>query len=166
MNVLRPIKYYYLKIKRHRGTPQSLAGGIALGVFIGLTPTLPFHTFLIIAICFFTRTSAVTAIAVSWFVSNPLTFFPIYYFAAQVGNRLTPYSLQMSTVASIIEQFQMGHGFSEVLAILFNAGSEAVIVLLVGGFIIAAPIGILSYYLSLAVLLAISKKRAQKRQLL
>jgi uncharacterized protein (DUF2062 family) len=166
MKILRPFKYYYLKIKRFRGSPQSLASGIAIGVFVGLTPTMPFHTLLILAVCFLTRTSAITAIAVSWFVCNPLTYFPIYYFAAIVGNRVTPYSLQMKEVKILIEQFRLEHSFSEIMTTLFNFGYEAIVVLLVGGLIIAAPCGLLSYYISLAAIRTVREKRAEKKKLL
>ena len=61
MNIVRTGKYYFLKLLRLRGTPHSIAMGAAIGVFIGLTPTIPFHTITILAITLVTRTSVIAA---------------------------------------------------------------------------------------------------------
>ena len=44
MTYKRTLKYCWLKLRRLQGDPKKLAWGMALGVFIGVTPTLPFHT--------------------------------------------------------------------------------------------------------------------------
>ena len=44
MKLNRLGKYYYLKFIRLKGDPRSLALGTAIGVFVGLTPTIPLHT--------------------------------------------------------------------------------------------------------------------------
>lgn len=136
-----------------------------MGTLIGLTPTMPFHTALIIVICFVTRTSMVIAIAVSWFVCNPLTYLPIYYFAAQLGNRLTPYNLQISRVEALIQQFQVKTDYTEIFSMLVEAGYEAMIVMLVGGFAIALPVGIITYYFFLVLILKMQKTRTTKHVL-
>lgn len=165
MKATRLLKYYILRIKRYKDSPHSIAGGIAVGVFIGLTPTMPFHTALIVLICFLTRTSIVIAIAISWVVCNPLTYLPIYYFAGQLGNRLTPYSLQMSKVNLLIEQFQLETNFTEILSMLLEAGYEAMIVMLVGGCAIALPAGVITYYFFLVLIIKIKKTRTAKQAL-
>ncbi|MEA1867995.1 MAG: DUF2062 domain-containing protein, partial [Thermodesulfobacteriota bacterium] len=42
----RTVRYQWLRLVRLRGDPFVLARGIAIGTFIGLTPTIPFHTIL------------------------------------------------------------------------------------------------------------------------
>ena len=44
MTFRRTVRYYWLKFRRLQGSPQKLAWGMALGVFIGITPTMPFPT--------------------------------------------------------------------------------------------------------------------------
>ena len=73
MNFNRINKYYYLKFMRLRGDPKVLAGGVAIGVFVGLTPTIPLHTLLVIAFTIITRTSTIAGIISSVAVCNPLT---------------------------------------------------------------------------------------------
>ncbi len=165
MNLRRSLKYYLHRFRRLQGSPHALAGGTAIGVFVGLTPTIPFHTLLIVFLSLTTRTSAVAGIIISWLISNPLTYLPIYYFSALVGNYLTPYELNLKVVQSGLEQAMSDGSFQNLLEILMVSGYEALVVLIVGGFCFALPFGILSYYLSLKFFLHIQKKRMDKHVL-
>lgn len=165
MNVIRICKFYLLKIKRHQGSPHSLAGGIAVGVLVGLTPTMPFHTILIGLICLITRTSVVVGVAVGWIVCNPLTCLPIYYLAALAGNYLTPYELQLSKVKLVVEQLRAGASFIDMFALIAQAGGEAVVVMLIGGFSIGVPAGVVTYYVCLPIIIGMRHKRLAKQML-
>jgi hypothetical protein len=165
MNLRRSIKYYHYRFRRLQGSPHALAGGTAIGVFIGLTPTVPFHTLLIVFLSFMTRTSAIAGIIISWVVSNPLTYLPIYYISTLVGNYLTPYELNLKIVQSGLEQAIADDSFQNLLTVLVSSGYEALIVLIAGGFCFALPFGILSYYLSLKFFTHIQKKRMNKHVL-
>lgn len=165
MNVLRYVKFYFIKFKRLQGSPQALAGGTAIGVFIGLTPTIPFHTILIVFFSLATRTSTLAGIIVSWVVCNPLTYLPIYYLSARVGNHLTPYELNLKNVSNALNQVTAGHGFHDALTILLHSGYEALVVMGVGGLCLALPIGVVSYYLALLFFVQLNKKRMKKHTL-
>ncbi|MBI5091382.1 MAG: DUF2062 domain-containing protein [Candidatus Hydrogenedentes bacterium] len=74
----RSLRYYYLKLIRQRGTPEKIALGVAIGVFVGVvTPPFPFlHMLGAFAIAWLLRCSRTAAILGIW-VSNPLTI-PIF----------------------------------------------------------------------------------------
>ncbi len=165
MNLWRFFKYHFLKFKRLQGNPHALAGGTAIGVFVGLTPTIPFHTILIVCLSLPTRTSTLAGIIISWIVCNPLTYFPIYYLSALLGNHLTPYEFNLANVHSTLEQVMAGDGIKNSLAILANSGYEALVVMAVGGVCLALPFAIVSYYLALKFFMQIQKKRMKKRVL-
>ena len=165
MNLGRILKYYFLKLKRLQGSPYALAGGTAIGVFVGLTPTIPFHTVIIVFLSLVTRTSAFAGITVSWIVCNPFTYLPIYYCAAVVGNHLTPYELNLMSVHAALEQAMAGGGIQNSLTTLAQTGYEALVVMGVGGISIALPFALVSYYLALFFFLKIQKKRDKKHVL-
>lgn len=148
-SIPRSIKYYTLRIKRLRGNPKALAGGIAIGVLIGLSPTIPLHTVLIVALGLATRSSILAGILVSWLICNPITFFPIYYIAVLVGNYLTPYELNLERVEVLVDQITTGGSLENSMTIIFSLGAETIVVLLVGGFVFALPFSFLSYYLAM-----------------
>lgn len=165
MKVLRYIKYYFIKFKRLQGSPQALAGGTAIGVFIGLTPTIPFHTVLIVLFSLLTRTSALAGIIISWIVCNPLTYLPIYYLSAVVGNHLTPYELNLENVKNALELAMAGDGIENSLTILLRSGYEVLVVMGVGGLFLALPVALISYYPALLFFMQIKKKRMRKHVL-
>lgn len=147
-SIKRFIRYNLIRIKRLSGNPRALAGGIAIGVLIGLTPTIPLHTPLILTLALFTRTSVVAGIIVSWLVCNPLTFFPIYYISVVLGNHLTPYEINYQRIQLLLNHLTDGSGFQASLGVLSALGFESLIVLLVGGFVFSLPFSFLSYYLA------------------
>lgn len=163
MNIWRLFKYYFIKFKRLQGNPRALAGGTAIGVFVGLTPTIPFHTVLIVFLSLVTRTSTLAGVIISWIVCNPLTYLPIYYLSAVVGNKLTPYELDLKSVQAALEQAMAGGSIEHSLTILIKSGYQALVVMGVGGVCLALPFAILSYYLALAFFIQIEKKRAKRR---
>lgn len=165
MNFWRSFKYYFIKFKRLQGSPHALAGGTAIGVFVGLTPTIPFHTVLIVFFSLLTRTSTLAGIIISWIVCNPLTYLPIYYLSALVGNHLTPYELNLENVRSALEKVIAGDGIKNSLTILIESGYETMVVMSVGGLCFALPFAVLSYYLALIFFVQIQKKRIKKRVL-
>ena len=159
MNVKRVSKYYYHRITRLQGSPYMLAGGACVGVFVGLTPTIPFHTIIIVALAVATRTSAIAGIITSWIVCNPLTFVPIYFFSVCVGNTVTPYHLNWEKVQLFLDQLLHADSFYASLHIILNVGYETIVVLLVGGCLMALPIAACSYFVFLKLFITIQEKR-------
>ena len=158
MKLGRLSKFYYLKFLRLKGDPKSLAAGTAIGVFIGLTPTMPLHTVAIIALTVVTR----TAMTISWIVCNPLTYVPIYYFSLVIGNAVTPYNLSWEKIKAVLNLLLSHPGLGPSLQALANLGLEAIVVMVVGGCILALPFTIASYYFSFFMFVKIRKKRSEK----
>lgn len=55
----------------------DMARGVAVGLFVGLTPTVGFQTLLMLPFCALLRGNFIAAFTISW-VSNPLTMTPLY----------------------------------------------------------------------------------------
>lgn len=64
--------------------PRSLRGGLCLGVFISMTPTIPFHMLLSTIGAFVFRVNLPIALAACW-ITNPLTAYPFFRFAWKIG---------------------------------------------------------------------------------
>jgi len=163
MQIGRIGRYYYRRFQRLKGDPYALAGGFAIGVFIGCTPTMPFHTVAIIVATLASRTSTVAGILSSWVVCNPLTYFPIYYFSLVIGNAVTPYHLNWVKIKTTLDLLLTSDSMAQSIKLLVGLGYEAIVVMLVGGTILAIPFTIISFYLSLKFFITVKQKRAQKR---
>lgn len=165
MNPKRSIKYLYVKFMRLKGDPQSLAIGTAIGVFLGILPIMPFQTILVVLVTVATRASTIAAILSSFLVANPLTYVPQYYFSTIIGNALTTYDLTWSRIKEAMDLMLQDPGFYKSLMIIVELGYEAVIVLLVGGAVLAFPFTVASYFLSLPLFIKLKKRREQKHLL-
>ena len=72
-------------------SPHAIALGAAIGMWLGLTPTVGVQMVLVIALAactgrllYFNRTAALLAV----YVTNPLTIVPIYWFNYRVGQAI------------------------------------------------------------------------------
>ncbi len=162
MNVQRTSRYYFLKLLRLKGSPRSIALGAAIGVFIGLTPTIPLHTIIILTLTLLTRTSFIAGLTTSLLVSNPLTYVPQYYLALALGNLITPFHLNWERVKEVLELILADASFEARVRPLLSIGYEAVVVMLAGGLALAIPFGVLSYYLCHYLVVTYRRKRRQK----
>jgi uncharacterized protein (DUF2062 family) len=159
----RKAKYYYLKLIRLRGEPVYLAKGVAIGVFIGITPTIPLHTALILSLAFLLRASKISSLLISWLVSNPLTFFAQYYISWRLGNLLMPGSLSWEKINQILEIIEQGTGFFEIIHQIAALGARAIFAMVIGGSMLALPISIASYFLSLNFFKKMAGRRKRRQ---
>lgn len=162
MNPKRLSRYYYLKFTRLQGDPNSLAKGTAIGIFLGITPIMPLHTIMVLLVTFVTRTSTIAAILATIMVCNPLTYVAQYYFSIVIGNAVTPYNFNWERMKGVLDILLAKPGLTESLQALAGIGYEAVIVLVVGGTLLALPFTIFSYFFSLRFFIKIHEKKRQK----
>ena len=73
-------KDFVERFKKLQGEPPYIAMGMAVGVFVSITPTIPFHTVIAIALAFILRGSKPAAAIGVWFC-NPVTL-PLFYLAS------------------------------------------------------------------------------------
>ena len=149
MDLRRALRYQWLKFLRLQEDPRKLAWGMALGVFIGVTPTIPFHLVAALSLAALFRISPVTAI-IGIQVGNPLTVVPIYLTAFRVGKFL----LHRGKPLVFPETFS----YEAWLRVLWKGG----LALQVGGIIIAIPPAIVAYFLTLWVVQRYQRRKAQR----
>ena len=161
MNPKRLSRYYYLKFTRLQGDPNSLAKGTAIGIFLGIAPIMPLHTVSVLLVTFLTRTSTIAAMLATIMVCNPLTYVAQYYFSIVVGNAMTPYNFNWERMKGVLDILLAKPGLAESLQVLAGIGYEAIIVLIVGGTLLALPFTIASYFLSLRFFIKVREKKRQ-----
>jgi uncharacterized protein len=140
LNLMKPrqtIGRVWEKAKRLDGDPHHVALGMAVGVFVGATPTIPFHTVLALALAFVLKASKPAAVIGVWF-SNPLTI-PVLYLGSYKTGRLL-----------------MGNGipcdlkYDSILE-LAKVGMDVTLAMLTGGMVIGILPAIIGYLATKAV---------------
>jgi uncharacterized protein len=140
------ILYIHHKFISLKGEPKAIAMGVAIGVFVGVTPTMPFHTALVVLITVLARQNVTAAYLGSWIISNPVTI-PVFYFCQYelglylLGMAPTHYNLAVLSIQEII-----------------CIGWRIVIPLLFGGLIMAPFFAVPAYFIAHHTVLTIRKK--------
>jgi len=132
----RKLRYLYLRIVRLRSTTPAIARGLAMGVFAGLFPFFGAQTILGVSLAILVRGNKLTAAIGTW-ISNPLTYVPIYLFNFRVGQFL----LQTNELSIDIDWTSTTE--------LLQAGKVFVATLLVGCTMVGAIAAVIAYFLGL-----------------
>jgi len=163
MRIKRLFRYYWLRLYRLQGNPTALAGGFAIGIFIGLTPTLPVQTPLILALTLLTRTSFPAGILSSWLVCNPLTMVPIYFFSYSLGQALFGTAQSSSDIMSLILLIKTAAPLADIIGSVSALGWQAIYPLLVGSLVFAIPVGLISYFPAFRLAETIAALKKQRK---
>lgn len=139
---------FWVRVKSLQGDPHCVAVGMASGVFIAVTPTIPFHMALSVGLALVLKGSKPAAIIGAWFC-NPLTVGPLYVGSYQVGMFLLGREIRVD-VETIT--------FQELLAL----GSDVATAMVVGGALLGIPPAILSYLLTYYMFRKIRARHKQK----
>ncbi len=96
--IKRSWRYFYLRFLRLRGTPHYISRGLAFGVFAGCFPFFGLQTIIGVLLAIIFRGHKLTAAAGTW-VSNPLTYVPIFIFNYKVGEFLLGFGIRKTSVS-------------------------------------------------------------------
>ena len=134
---IRQTKLMVVRFIRLRGLPEEIAKGVALGIFIGMTPTFGFQMLIAIFFAFLLRENRLAAILGVW-VTNPVTAPVIYAIEYEIGRIL----LGMERISFPLK-FTWG-AYADL-------GWNIMYPLWVGGLIAGVILGLLSYFLTLRI---------------
>jgi hypothetical protein len=132
-----------------KGEPGEVAGGMAIGVFVGMTPTVPLHTVLAVLIAYLFRKSKLAAAMGVW-VSNPLVLPFVYLLDYKLGRmitRTTPPSFAVPDF-SIHKIIELSWGISFPLV--------------VGGLILGLICAVPSYFITRRLVTLYREKRRKR----
>ena len=129
----RQFKLNMIRLARIQSEPDAVARGMALGLFIGFTPTFGFQIILALLFAFMLRQNKIATFIGVW-VTNPLTAPVIYGLEYEIGRMLLGYPPFGA------------HMFSYEL--IRAMGSQVCIPLLLGSMVLGIPSAIIGYSLT------------------
>jgi len=149
------IKAFYIRFLKIRGTPEQISLGMALGLFIGMTPFMGFHTITAVAMASIFGWNKLAA-GIGVFITNPFTAPVIYAFTYQLGSNITGYS-DPGELASLFKD-------DGVIA-LIKSSPMIILDLLIGGMIIGIPVTVIGYFATLKIVKDARKKFKKRKRL-
>jgi len=117
-----------------RGKPHEISLGMAIGVFVGITPTVPFHTVLAVSLAVLLRASKLAAALGVW-VCNPLTA-PLFYYG----------SYRLGRFVLGLPELSLPPDYS--LLSLMKLGKHATVAILHGGALLGILPALLAYIIT------------------
>jgi len=138
-------RFIYEQFISLKGTPHHIACGMAIGVFVGITPTIPFHTVLAAVFSVAFRKNFTAACLGTWIVSNPVTIPVLYFSQYHLGNILLP------------ESIMIGHPLAVTasMASVIQSSSDFMGPLLAGGLLMAPLFAVPSYFITRRIVQAV-----------
>ena len=137
----RRVKYLYLRALSLRDEPHELALGMALGIFVGMMPIIPFQTALALMLAVFFRVSKITAVIGTW-VSNPLNWYFLYYYSYKLGALLLLLPQKNKSISSIMQAIRSGEEIVVIVMKIASAGGFIIGAFITGGLILGASAAI------------------------
>ncbi|MDI6688553.1 MAG: DUF2062 domain-containing protein [Desulfobacterales bacterium] len=142
------IRQVITRFKELQGDPHYIAMGMAIGIFVSITPTIPFHTVIAIALSFLLNGSKIAA-AIGVWLSNPITI-PFFYLGSYktglfvFGNSI-PFDIKYTSVTE-----------------LMKLGLNVTCIMITGGIILGVVPGIAAYFITRKIVVKIRSQRLKQ----
>jgi len=105
-----------------------LALGMALGIFVGIMPVVPFQMASAVALALLFRASKITAVAGTW-ISNPVTIYPIYKYCYDIGSLILGFDRSTKVLGRIAGALNAGE-FLDMARTILSGGGQVVLAFL------------------------------------
>ena len=150
----------YRRFLAIRGEPREIASGLALGVFIGFSPTMGLQLAMALFLAALFRINKIAA-GIGVFITNPFTAPFIYYLTYLAG------SVFYHPGTGGDPSAEMAAG---TLLKLLEKTPGIFFTLVIGGVVLGLPLALITYYTSLSAILKyrvkVKEKLAKERELL
>ena len=126
------LTFYYMKAVRDKGTPEYIARGWAIGMFVGFAIPFGLQLAVSIPLSFLLKGSKLGSI-LGTFTTNHFTIFIIYPLQCWIGNKLICGSLSLDRIQCMMRDVLNECNYEA----LFTAGLEVVVSFFAGGLLFA-----------------------------
>lgn len=151
--IARTTRYGYLRVVRIKAPAESVALGLAAGVFAGAMPFLSLQMLIAVAIAFLIRGNPIAAALGTWW-TNPFNWaivFPLLYLLGKVFVPGEVVTLSMNELTSL--------GFIDLL----RQGWRWLLVTTLGGCIVGIPMAICTYFATIRCVRIYHDRRASRK---
>jgi uncharacterized protein (DUF2062 family) len=153
------IKQSYFRLLNHKGSPESIGRGAAIGLMVGMVIPFSFQMIIAFPLALLFKAAKFPALLFTW-ISNPLSIPVIYPIQCYVGSYLIgrplSYESIKTTLAVLIETPSISNffGFSGDLILSFFAG----------GALFGTIIALIGYFLTIQSIRKHRIKKAERKE--
>jgi hypothetical protein len=136
---------------------------MALGIFAGLLPILPFQTALAVALALIFKSSKITAVIGTW-ISNPLNWYFLYLYTFKVGGFVLGVSGKDVLFSRLMASIRQAEGPLAIATQIFQAGTTVVASFLTGGIVLGIAFAVPGYFVFFYIFRSIASWREIRRK--
>jgi uncharacterized protein (DUF2062 family) len=155
------------RVRELQGNPHYVALGMAIGVFVAITPTIPFHTVIAVAMAYLLGASRPAAIIGVW-ASNPFTVVFLYIICYKLGIVLFGNSFgDAETVKALVASMESGIPLKEQIHVFvdfFHTRLKLFFAMIAGGVILGIPCGLIAYFVTKNFVKRLHRQKETKPQ--
>jgi len=163
----KQVNRFVEKVRALHGDPHYVALGMGIGVFVAITPTIPFHTILVILLAVVFKASKPAAILGVW-VSNPFTVVFLYFACYKTGHLFfEDASGGLESIYLLIEHLEGDFHYTEKLdhfVMFMKTQLRTFMIMNFGGIVLGVPAGVGSYYVTRVYFDRRKARRAKKQE--
>lgn len=151
-----------------RGSPESIAWGVAIGMFIAFTPTLGFQVIMALLIASLVRANRLATLP-PLFLTNAVTAGPVYSFECLIGAQFLPDARSGEMVArwERLRAMIAEHGFfsfHDHWREFARVGWDLWLAMWIGGILVGGALAAAGYFATLAIVRRHREIRARRLQ--
>jgi uncharacterized protein len=130
------LKKGYTRFLKIRGEPKEIALGFSVGILVGMTPAMGFHTVIAVFFATLLKLNKISAALAVW-ITNPFTAPFIYSMNYLVGAK----------AMGLTKAYRLSEGLSSATFIeMIKKTPEIFGAMTIGGLIIGIPLSLIGYY--------------------
>jgi uncharacterized protein (DUF2062 family) len=153
---------------RLRGTPEAVARGVAVGMFVAFTPTIGLQLVLAALLATICNANRPAALVPVW-ITNPATLVPVYAFTYWVGSLVwpgPPVTEVIEALGAIVGELSEFDGWAvkEQVMTFLGLGRDVLIALAIGGALVGGLTGALAYVAVLRLVVDLRRRRSERRR--
>lgn len=148
------LKRLYYRVVRQEGSPESIARGVALGLFVGFFVPIGGQVVIVLLLAFLLRANKILSVLFT-FPTNPWTVPFIYPVQCYFGSILMGSPLRFYEIKGQFKQFFKNPTWNGLL----DLGDDIVWPFFVAGFVMAVVSAVIGYYASLGMVQKYRKRR-------
>lgn len=159
----RFFRYLYIKMVRENGSPDYIARGWSLGVFVGCVVPVFCQLVVAIPLSFIFRCSKIGA-ALGTFITTPPTAIFVYPVLIWAGNKVINGNLAAGDAKRLLDIFNSDQGFVEKWQAFADTGGSLVAAFFAGGLLWALVMTPLTYFFVRYLVIRYRKMREALRK--
>ena len=162
---MRPVFKWLIRL---RGSPQAIAGGFSLGLFIAFTPTIGLQILLAFFLATVLNVNRPAAVLAVW-ITNPATIpaiFTLNYWLGSLiweGPSVSVVSRRLFELASQLTTLDIW-AITDQLSAVAELGMDIIVPLILGSIIAGTLISVLTYVILLRLLTFLFARRAKRKK--